>query len=158
MKLVLLGGARHQEDKDLVDKLKLEVVNMGLSLGTDVEFVVNASYEELCNRLATASVGIHTMWNEHFGISVVEMMAAGMIVCAHNTAGPKLDIVVPFELQQTGYLADSPSSYAAQMLAAFSMSEAKALKMRIAARASAQRFSDESFIKLVEQELNLSIR
>lgn len=158
MKLVLVGGARHKEDKDLVERLKLEVVNMGLSLGNDVEFVVNATYEELCNRLATASVGIHTMWNEHFGISVVEMMAAGIIVCAHNSAGPKLDIVVPFESQQTGYLADSPSSYAVELHKAFSMSDEMALKMRIAARASAQRFSDETFIKLVEQELNLSIR
>jgi len=26
---------------------------------------------------------------EHFGISVVEMLAAGLIVVAHNSAGPK---------------------------------------------------------------------
>lgn len=30
---------------------------------------------------------------EHFGISVVEMLAAGLIVVAHNSAGPKLDII-----------------------------------------------------------------
>jgi alpha-1,2-mannosyltransferase len=52
--------------------------------------------------LREASVGIHTMWNEHFGISVVEMMAAGLVVVAHNSGGPSMDIVVPFEDEPTG--------------------------------------------------------
>jgi glycogen synthase len=34
------------------------------------------------------------MWNEHFGISIVEMMAAGLIVVAHKSGGPLMDIVV----------------------------------------------------------------
>jgi alpha-1,2-mannosyltransferase len=34
------------------------------------------------------------MWNEHFGISVVEMMAAGLVVIAHNSGGPKMDIIL----------------------------------------------------------------
>ena len=33
------------------------------------------------------------MWNEHFGISIVEMMAAGLVVVAHNSGGPKGDII-----------------------------------------------------------------
>ena len=33
------------------------------------------------------------MWNEHFGISIVEMMAAGLVVVAHNSGGPRMDIV-----------------------------------------------------------------
>lgn len=33
------------------------------------------------------------MENEHFGIAVVEMMAAGLIVMAHNSAGPREDII-----------------------------------------------------------------
>lgn len=47
------------------------------------------------------TIGIHTMEAEHFGISVVEMLAAGLIVVAHNSAGPKEDIVRTAE-----YLAD----------------------------------------------------
>ena len=35
--------------------------------------------------LGGASVGLHTMWNEHFGIGVVEMMAAGLAVVAHDS-------------------------------------------------------------------------
>ena len=33
------------------------------------------------------------MWNEHFGIGVVEMMAAGMVTVAHDSGGPKADII-----------------------------------------------------------------
>lgn len=39
-----------------------------------MEFVVNATYDVLLDRLSTAMIGIHTMWNEHFGIGVVEYM------------------------------------------------------------------------------------
>lgn len=39
-----------------------------------VEFVVGASFPELKRWLGRASVGLHTMWNEHFGICVVEYM------------------------------------------------------------------------------------
>ena len=37
------------------------------------------------------------MWNEHFGISLVEMMAAGLIVVGHRSGGPLRDIVVPYK-------------------------------------------------------------
>lgn len=33
------------------------------------------------------------MKSEHFGIAIVEMMAAGLLVLAHNSAGPKTDII-----------------------------------------------------------------
>ena len=33
------------------------------------------------------------MWNEHFGIGVVELMASGVVAIAHDSGGPKLDIV-----------------------------------------------------------------
>ena len=43
---------------------------------------------------------------EHFGISVVEMLAAGLIVVAHNSAGPKLDII-----KDKQYLAEIKDDY-----------------------------------------------
>lgn len=42
------------------------------------------------------------MVDEHFGINVVEFMAAGAIPVAHASAGPLLDIVVPMDGQPTG--------------------------------------------------------
>jgi alpha-1,2-mannosyltransferase len=53
---------------------------------------VNASYPALIDWLSKSLIGLHTMWNEHFGIGVVEYMAAGLIPVAHNTGGPKMDI------------------------------------------------------------------
>jgi hypothetical protein len=34
-------------------------------------------------------LGIHTMWNEHFGIGIVEMMAAGLLTIAHRSVRNK---------------------------------------------------------------------
>lgn len=34
----------------------------------------NASFEELLKYLKTSLIGIHTMKNEHFGISIIEYM------------------------------------------------------------------------------------
>lgn len=39
-----------------------------------VEFMINASYPVMLSYLERASVGLHTMVDEHFGISVVEFM------------------------------------------------------------------------------------
>jgi alpha-1,2-mannosyltransferase len=63
---------------------------------------VNASYDVLVSSLGEAKIGLHTMWNEHFGIGVVEYMAAGLIPVAHNSAGPKLDIVTEYDGKPTG--------------------------------------------------------
>ena len=43
-----------------------------LTIQDQVEFSTNVSYGELKAALARAEVGVHAMWNEHFGIGVVE--------------------------------------------------------------------------------------
>jgi hypothetical protein len=42
------------------------------------------------------------MWCEHFGIGVVEGMAAGLVPVAHNSGGPKSDIVIDVGGKKTG--------------------------------------------------------
>jgi alpha-1,2-mannosyltransferase len=113
--------------------------------------------------LREASVGIHTMWNEHFGISVVEMMAAGLVVVAHDSGGPSMDIVTSFEDQQTGYLASTPSEYANALAEALDTmsdpdSSTSSLAMRLAARASADRFSDEKFSASIVSHFQLFLK
>ncbi len=48
-----------------------------LGIVEQVEFCVNASFDQLRALLTDAVAGLHTMADEHFGISVVEYMAAG---------------------------------------------------------------------------------
>ena len=91
VRLVLAGSTRNAEDRALVTALGAEARKLGVT--DSVLFVVDASHAELRDWLATAAVGLHTMWNEHFGISIVEMMAAGLVVVAHNSGGPRMDIV-----------------------------------------------------------------
>lgn len=72
-------------------------------------------------------------------------MAAGTIILAHNSGGPKLDIVIPYEGKVTGFLAESEEGYAETMAHILSMSEEKRLQIRNNARASVSRFSDQEF-------------
>ncbi|KAM4796656.1 GDP-Man:Man(3)GlcNAc(2)-PP-Dol alpha-1,2-mannosyltransferase [Rhinophrynus dorsalis] len=141
LKLILIGGCRNKDDELRVAELK----NLSLDLGVPVEFKVNISFEELKKHLSEATIGLHTMWNEHFGIGVVECMAAGTIILAHNSGGPKMDIVVPFEGHETGFLADSEESYASAMDHILSLTPAKRLLIRQNARHSVTRFSDQEF-------------
>lgn len=60
-----------------------------LALEENVEFKLNIPYSELVSELQKGMIGLHAMWNEHFGISVVECMAAGLITIAHASGGPK---------------------------------------------------------------------
>ena len=76
---------------------------------------------------------------------VVECMAAGNIIVAHNSGGPKMDIVVPEEKQITGFLADTEEGYADAMSNILHMSAEERMKIRLAARRSVHRFSEEEF-------------
>lgn len=143
LKLILIGGCRNQDDEFRVDQLRRLSEDLGVQ--EHVEFKINIPFEELKSYLSKATIGLHTMWNEHFGIGIVECMAAGTIILAHNSGGPKLDIVVPHEGTITGFLAESEEEYAEAMVQILSMSAEKRLQIRSNARASAVRFSDQEF-------------
>ncbi|XP_044141989.1 GDP-Man:Man(3)GlcNAc(2)-PP-Dol alpha-1,2-mannosyltransferase isoform X2 [Bufo gargarizans] len=141
LKLILIGGCRNEQDELRVSGLK----KLAADLGVPVEFKVNIPFDDLKTHLGEATIGLHTMWNEHFGIGVVECMAAGTIILAHNSGGPKLDIVIPYEGHDTGFLADSEESYASAMDRILAMSEDSRLQIRQNARRSVSRFSDQEF-------------
>jgi len=91
-KLQFVGSCRNNSDEERLQKLKDRAVE--LKVDGDVQFYKNAMYRELVELLGNAVAGLHGMIDEHFGISVVEYMAAGAIPIAHNSAGPKMDIVL----------------------------------------------------------------
>jgi len=61
--------------------------------GVRVEFYPNASREELIRIATSSKVFVHATVGEHFGIAVVEGMAAGCPVIVHRSGGPYEDIV-----------------------------------------------------------------
>ena len=72
-------------------------------------------------------------------------MAAGVIAIAHNSAGPRGDIVVPHAGAQTGFLCTTAEEYADALEAVFALTPQQRSSMATAARASTTRFSDEAF-------------
>lgn len=82
VKLLLVGGCRGEEDEARVAALKTLAAELGLAQSDDVEFLVNAPLDELRSRLGSARAGLHTMWNEHFGISVVS--CGGLVETRHS--------------------------------------------------------------------------
>ncbi|RCI07140.1 asparagine-linked glycosylation protein [Rhizopus stolonifer] len=144
VELVLIGSSRNEGDAKRIDDLRQLAVE--LDIQDYVRFEVNASYDLLVSSLASAKIGIHTMWNEHFGIGVVEYMAAGLIAVAHKSGGPLLDIVTEYDGKPTGYLADSSETFADSLHKALSLSEEAYVEMASNARASASdKFSEDAF-------------
>lgn len=97
--LILIGSIRSESDlkfveglKDLATKLKVQ---------DSIKFITDAPFEQVKQLMKKATFGINAMWNEHFGIAVVEMMASGLIPISHASAGPYLDIAVNWDLKNS---------------------------------------------------------
>lgn len=143
VKLVIVGGCRNAVDETLVQDLK--DLTRYLSVEDNVEFMVNLPYPELMQQLGGALIGIHTMWNEHFGIGVVEMMAAGLMTVAHRSGGPLMDIIVEETGARNGFLAVNSKEYAAQVAYILSMTEEARETIRSRAKSSVNMFSSQQF-------------
>ncbi|KAI0555645.1 glycosyltransferase family 4 protein [Xylaria curta] len=142
-KLVLLGSVRDDNDSRRVYQLRL-LVNE-LHIKDRVVFKLDAPWSEVLEWLGKAYVGVNGMWNEHFGIGVVEYQAAGLISVVHNSGGPKLDIVTDVDGQPTGFHATTTTEYAEGFEKAFSHPDPLAVRLR--ARKSSQRFTEEEFAR-----------
>ena len=158
VKLVLIGSCRGEDDEERVDQLRKLAVE--LKIQDSVEFVLNEPHAVLKEYLGRASVGLHTMWNEHFGIGVVEMMAAGLVTVAHDSGGPKSDIILtPWDPEvpnddATGCLASTADEYATVMrdiLKRGASSEVESIREN--GRRSADRFSDEVFVDAFKETI-----
>ena len=64
-----------------------------------IQLIPNATKDEMMNAMSTSMVYLHTMSGEHFGISIVEAMAAGLIPIVPTYGG--CSEIVPIEYQYT---------------------------------------------------------
>lgn len=147
LRLLMIGGARNNVDKRRAEELQKDAIDRNLP----VTVKVNATRTEVVQALQSASIGIHTMRDEHFGISVVELQRAGLITLAHRSGGVALDIV---QDGVTGFLVDTAEDYAQAILHVTSnLGNQKRAAIRKASRDSTARFSDENFMKKFIEEL-----
>ena len=161
-KLVLIGSVRDSEDRTRVYELRLLAHELKLKDTEDVEFVCDAPWSEVLKWLGKSSVGVNAMWNEHFGIGVVEYQAAGLISVVNDSGGPKEDIVVDFDGGPTGFHASTATEYSVAFAKALSLPSAETLAMRQRARASANRFTEEAFAsrweKYMEELIEMQLK
>jgi len=143
VKLVIVGGCRGKEDWKMVQDLK--DLTKYLSVEDNVEFYPNLPFTDLLAEFSKSTIGIHTMWNEHFGIGIVEMMAAGLLTIAHRSGGPLMDIIVEEAGARNGFLAVTAQEYAAHIAYILSMGEEAREGVRSRAAASSDMFSTKQF-------------
>lgn len=149
LELHLIGGVRNSDDQKIFDELN----NYARQLGVQqyVKFLKNGTTEQITEEFSKAKIGIHTMIDEHFGITLIEMMAAGLIVVTHNSAGAKNDILVSEGDMKPGFLVNNENEYVGQIeeiLIRYNEIKSQILN---SSKQRAEKFSDEAF---KEQFLN----
>ncbi|KAJ5647670.1 hypothetical protein N7490_004042 [Penicillium lividum] len=145
-RLVLIGSVRHASP-DETHIYNLRLLAHELKIRDQTTFLCDASWPAVLSHLSSASVGVNGMWNEHFGICVVEYQAAGLICVTHDSGGPREDIVIDLGDGATGFRAETEEQFAAAFEAALALPVEEKIAMRQRARRSALRFTEEEFAK-----------
>jgi len=110
-----------------------------------VTLLQNVPFEELLEILAKAKVYLHVMPYDHFGISVVEAMAAGCVPVVHRSGGPWIDILD--KDQGTYGFSYSTPMEAAKYIDKLVMDESLRSQIAIKASHRAKRFDKTVFMK-----------
>ncbi|CAD7927321.1 unnamed protein product [Amoebophrya sp. A120] len=115
--LDMMGSTRNADDEALAGGLEHFVEELGLS--DRVKICRNLPFPDVVAKLRSSKVAIHTMRDEHFGITVVEFVAARLLCVCHRSGGPKEDILCTTDLQRQ-LLAESRTEFAEALGRAFS--------------------------------------
>ena len=143
LELHLIGGVRNSDDEQIFNSLNEYARQLGVQ--DYVKFLKNGTIEQITEEFSKAKIGIHTMIDEHFGITLIEMMAAGLIVVTHNSAGAKDDILVNEGDIKPGFLANNENEYIGQIEEILiRYNEIKGQIINYSTQ-RAEKFSDEAF-------------
>jgi glycosyltransferase involved in cell wall biosynthesis len=118
-----------------------------LNLEDRVKILINASEELKMKILKKAKIYLHPTKYEHFGIAVVEAMAAGLIPVVHRSGGPWTDIV-EFGNYGFGFSSLKETEYIIQSLTHLGEGELRTIRERIAERVKT--FSYSAFLKRLD--------
>jgi alpha-1,2-mannosyltransferase len=154
LELHIIGGVRNKSDQEILDKL----VKYAQLLGVQdyVKFLPNGKTSEILEEFAQAKIGIHTMKYEHFGITLIEMMAAGLIIVTHNSAGAKDDILVYDEETNCnpGFLVETEEDYVNQIEEILVKYYEIRNQIVNSSTKRAEKFSDDAFKKQFLEQFN----
>jgi len=87
-KFVVIGATRQPS---YVHRLRMKAVEMGIS--DKIIIVPNADESLKTSLMRKAKLYLHPTKFEHFGISIVEAMASGLVPIVHRSGGPWMDIL-----------------------------------------------------------------
>lgn len=156
-RLVLIGSVRsNTPDEKHIYNLRLEARELKITDATT--FICDAPFSLILEHLQSSSIGANGMYAEHFGIGNVEGLAAGLIPVVHNSGGPKLDIVTPFQGQPVGFHAETDDEYATAFARVAAMEPDERFAMRLRGRASTKRFTEEVFARKWVEEMETLVQ
>jgi alpha-1,2-mannosyltransferase len=158
--LTIMGGCRNDSDKQRARALKDEAKRLDIDHCVDI--IADAEKRTIDTQLASATAGLHTMKHEHFGISIVEFMAAGVIPVCHKSGGPALDILPgqydAIQDNRCGYLARNMDEMVDSLEEVLTLAEEKRVQIAERARESASTFSSSKFEQRVKETFTEALR
>lgn len=108
IKFKILGSGKFEESEKAFQRLQKRVKDEKIK---NVELLKDLPFDTLKNTIRSATFGVHTMIDEHFGISIVELLSGGLVTLAHNSAGPKDDILGNGKEALYGILANNDQDF-----------------------------------------------
>jgi alpha-1,2-mannosyltransferase len=138
-------GKADEYSEPILKKLKDSVSR--LHVEDRVTLLENVPFKELLEALSEAKLYLHIMPHDHFGISVVEAMAAGCVPVVHRSGGPWTDIL---DEQQGVYgFSYSTAAEAAKYIDTLVIDEDLRSKTALRAAYRAKRFDKTVFMKRI---------
>jgi glycosyltransferase involved in cell wall biosynthesis len=129
-------------------------VEMRVAASPHVQLHRRIPRAELADLLEGHRFGLHMMHNEHFGMAVAEMASAGMLVLAHDSAGPTeiLGEMSPLLFAD----ASEATVIAARLLGSTAFRED--VMAELAARGIANAFAPQEFMRSIRRVADEAVR
>lgn len=89
----VIGSTRTQKDEKLFEALKKIAECDVRNENHEIIFHKNVEFKKVQSILSKCKYALHTMKEEHFGISILEMMSQKIIPVCHASGGPLEDII-----------------------------------------------------------------
>ena len=150
MRFVVIGSLSANNRATYEDLLRLK----DELRANNIEFLPNLPRDKLIEYLCRATIYLHPMYAEHFGISIVEAMAAGAVPVVYRDGGAWHDVVSRVS-SDLGY---STIEEAANVIKTLASSKEQLVNLSKRSRRVARRFDTEVFGKKLIDLVEIILR